>query len=296
MSILLIPGTKHRILDASPPAGTVRHHEATWYINDHAFIQDRSDQWHIFGIWHPEPANPLDETFFLHASSPSLERPQWVFHPPVIQARIHLGETHVWAPHVVFHEDLYWMFYCGGTVDHHAYRICYATSRDLFTWDRPDENILFEDGYDARDPMLLRTVDGWLMFYTRTETPSGGHHQVAVRESSDLLHWSAPQVAYQSQKSGTYGGPTESPFVVPVDSGYLLFVCDAEAYDRTLVYFSTTPLSFCDSHRLSIDLDEHCAEVIPTLVSGEYWISGAGWGHGGVSLRRLQITTSNPPS
>src|SRR5699024_3415732 len=180
MTVRLLPGAKRRLLDASPSA------EVPWYINDHTLIRAADGRWHLFGIWHPEPAAPLDETMFLHASADDLEGAQWTIHDPVLHARREQGETHVWAPHAIHHDGRCWMFYAGGTSDHAAYRMSLATSEDLFTWTR-HEQVLFEDGFDARDPMVLHDGRRWLMYYTRTAAPEGGFHQVAVRTSADLL-------------------------------------------------------------------------------------------------------------
>ena len=276
----LIPGTKRRLLDASPSA------EEPWYINDHTLVRAEDGRWHVFGIWHAEPAAPLDETFFLHASADDLEGAEWTVHDPVLHARTEQGETHVWAPHVVTHDGGYVMVYAGGTADHSAYRIILATSEDLFTW-TPHEPPLFEDGFDARDPMLLRVDDTWLLYYTRTSTPEGGHHEVAVRTSRDLQTWSAPSVAYRSEEQGTFGGPAESPFVIPAGEGWILFVCESGEYDRTLAYYSSDPLTFSDEGKVEVDLDEHCAEIVH---DGERtWITGGGWGRGGLTIRPLEI-------
>lgn len=282
MTVRLVPGTKRHLLDASPSAAE------PWYINDHTLIQDRAGRWHVFGIWHPEPAAPLDETMFLHASAQDLTGAEWSIHDPVLHARTEIGETHVWAPHVIHHDGRYWMFYAGGTADHTAYRMTLATSDDLFTW-TPHDPILFEDGFDARDPMVIHDGRRWLMYYTRNSAPTGGHHQVGVRSSEDLMTWSQPSVAYQSAVSGTYGGPTESPFVTRAGEGWILFVCESTQYDRTLAYFSNDPLHFEDAHQIDVDLDEHCAEIVADPDSGTTWITGGGWGRGGLTIRALEI-------
>jgi beta-fructofuranosidase len=278
--VRLIPGAKRRLLDASPSA------EEPWYINDHTLVRAADGRWHVFGIWHPEPAAPLDETCFLHASAADLDGAEWTVHDPVLHARSGIGETHVWAPHVIAHDGRYRMFYAGGTEDHSAYRITLATSEDLFTW-TVHEPVLFEDGYDARDPMVLRAGERWLMYFTRTSSPEGGFHEVAVRESEDLVTWSEARVAYRSTVRGTVGGPTESPFVVPAGEGWILFVCESDEYDRTLAYHSRDPLVFTDEGRIDVDLDEHCAEIV---ADGERtWITGGGWGRGGLTIRPLEI-------
>lgn len=290
MTVTLRPHTKRRLLDVAPPPDAPEFAPGPWYVNDHTLIRDEDGRWHVFGIWHPEPAAPLDETFFLHASADDLASTgdvEWTVHPAVLHARPDKGETHVWAPHVIRHDGRYWMFYCGGTADHTRYRIELATSTDLHVWEHDPDGPLFEDGYDARDPMVLRDGDRWLMYCTRTSTPAGGHHEVSVRTSHDLRHWSEPRVAYRSEESGTHGGPTESPFVVRTTSGWVLFVCESGQYDRTLAYFSTDPLRFSDAGRIPVDLDEHCAEIV--MDDGRTWITGGGWNRGGLTIRPLEI-------
>lgn len=285
MTVQLTPGAKQHLLDASPSP------QEPWYINDHTLIRAEDGSWHVFGIWHPEPADPLDETFFLHASTDRLPDGDWTIHDPVMHARIDRGETHVWAPHVLRHDGRYWMFYCGGTADHERYRIELATGEDLFTWTHHPGGPLIEDGFDARDPMVIRDEEHerWLMYYTRTSQPAGGHHEVAVCMSEDLLHWSAPQVAYRSEQEGTFGGPTESPFVVRAGAYWVLFICESGIYDCTLAYASQDPLRFTDADRIDVELDEHCAEIIEDASTGRTWITGGGWGRGGLTIRPLEI-------
>jgi beta-fructofuranosidase len=279
----LEPGTKRPLLDPSPSA------DDPWYVNDHTLVRADDGTWHVFGIWHREPAAPLDETDFLHAGGPSLDGP-WTVHDPVLPARTEIGETHVWAPHVIRDEPRgrWAMFYAGGTADHTRYRIELASSDDLLTWEHHTEP-LFEDGFDARDPMVLELGDaGNLLYYTRTSAPDGGFHEVAVRHSTDLLHWGEPQVAYRTTERGTVGGPCESPFVIATEGGYILFVCESGEYDRTLAFFSPDPTCVEASGALDVDLDEHCAEIVR---DGEQtFITGGGWGRGGLTLRPLTIT------
>ena len=51
------------------------------------------------------------------------------------------------------------------------YRIHLATSSDCTTWTRHPENPMVVDGYEARDPMVLRVDDRWVMYYTATSEP-----------------------------------------------------------------------------------------------------------------------------
>ncbi|WP_394838338.1 family 43 glycosylhydrolase [Pendulispora rubella] len=256
-----------------------------WYINDHAFIRGPDGTWHLFGITHTEPAAPLDEKSFAHATSPSLADGPWQKQPPALVADPAYGETLLWAPYILLHEGTYYMFYCAGSEDHARYRIRLATSTDLWTWTRAPEP-LFEDGFDARDPMVIRVGDRWVMYYTATLEPSGGAHVVAYRTSKDLHHFGERRIAFRDPSSGTFGGPTESPFVVARDGGYYLFIGPRDAYSSTAVYFSDDPFHFEPSQRVGA-IASHAAEVVQDA-DGTWYASAAGWGQGGVYLARLR--------
>jgi arabinan endo-1,5-alpha-L-arabinosidase len=174
---------------------------------------------HLFGITHREPADPDHEVFLLHAIAAELKGP-WKKLAPVMHVDAAQGETIVWAPHVIEHAGRYWMFYCAGGKDHTAFHIHLATSPDLMTWTRHPDNPMVVDGYDARDPMVVRIGDQWILYYCATGKPEGGHHVVKAATSDDLIHWSRPRVVFQSPEVGTFGGPTESPFVVAAKGRY----------------------------------------------------------------------------
>lgn len=259
-----------------------------WYYNDHTLIRDvATGTWHVFAITHAEPANPLDEKDFGHATAPSPRGP-WTKQPFALTADPAAGESHIWAPHAVYADGVYYLFYAAGTPDHAAYRMHLATSTDLVHWTRSPANPLFTDGFDARDPMVTRVGDRWVMYYTANSTPTGGNHQVAYRTSTDLQHWSGKQVAFEHPASGTFGGPTESPFVLERDGWWYLFVCCEPGYRDGRVYRSRDPYRF-SIRDLAGRVDAHAAEVV-TEPDGTTWLTGAGWGQGGLSLAPLTFT------
>ena len=183
----------------------------------------------------------MDEKNFGHATAPSPRGP-WTRQPFALTADPAAGESHIWAPHAVYANGVSHLFYAAGTPDHAAYRMHLATSADLVHWTRSPANPLFTDGFDARDPMVTRIGGRWVMYYTANSTPAGGNHQVAYRTSTDLRHWSGKQVAFEHPASGTFGGPTESPFVINRDGWWYLFVCCEPGYRDTRVYRSRNPL------------------------------------------------------
>jgi sucrose-6-phosphate hydrolase SacC (GH32 family) len=271
-----------------------------WYINDHTIFRDRLGTWHLVGITHAEPAAPFDEKHFAHATAPALLGP-WTKQPFALSADAASGETQLWAPHVILHDDLYWMFYCGGGAAKDAYRLHLATSPDAWTWTRHPANPMVVDGYEARDPMVLRTPGGWRMYYTATLDPAGGPFVVAAVESDDLVHWGHRRVVYQDSLSGTGAGPTESPFAVERAGRFYLFMgpdwqglldshaatgrYSRRAYRTTRVLASDDPLHF-ELDGLVATIESHAAEVIVDEHGG-WWVSHCGWGQGGVYIAPL---------
>jgi arabinan endo-1,5-alpha-L-arabinosidase len=263
--------------------------QEAWYINDHCFIRGEDSTWHLFGITHAEPAAPLDERNFAHATSPELTAAPWHKQPFALTTDDTQGERHLWAPHIIRHDGIYHMFYCAGGDDNTRYRIHLATSPDLWHWERHAANPLIVDGYDARDPMVLRIGDQWVLYYTATDQPAGGHHVVACRTSADLVTWSERRIVFQDVETGTYGGGTESPFVVRRGPYYYLFIGPRgdymRDYDRTEVFRSRDPFSWRLDDVVG-EIPAHAAEVVRDE-DGQWYASRCGWGRGGVYLAPL---------
>jgi beta-fructofuranosidase len=256
-----------------------------WYINDHCFMRGDDGVWHMYGITHAEPARPLAETSLAHATAHTLTQSPWVKQPFALQADPLWHETHLWAPHVIRHQGLYWMYYCAGGVAHEQYRIHLATSPDLWHWTRHAANPMVVDGFDARDPMILQLDAQWVMYYTATAQPGGGHHVVACVTSDDLLHWRHRRHVYIDATTGREGGPCESPFVVRRGAWFYLFIGPRRDYRCTGVYRSADPFHWSKVHQVA-ELPAHAAEVAVDS-DGQYYISHCGWGQGGLYLAPL---------
>jgi len=294
MGVTVTAGEFERIYD--PSVGE----RERWYVNDHCFARDDTGTWHLFGITHAEPANPHDEKQLAHATAPGLQGP-WTKQPTPLRADPALQESVLWAPHVLRHDGRFWMFVCGGGPRPTEFRIQLATSPDCRTWTRHPENPLRVDGFEARDPMVRRVGDRWVLYYTATSTPHGGSFVVAAAESDDLVHWRGRRIVYTDPWFGTMAGPTESPFVVERDGVWFLFIgpdwggllgsyartgrWDRASYRRTRVFASDDPFHFEHANQVGT-IDSHAAEVIVDE-HGESWISHCGWGQGGVYLAPL---------
>ncbi len=261
-----------------------------WYINDHCFIRGAEGTWHLFGITHTEPAAPLDEDHFAHATAQRLVQQPWDKQPFALSADSSWEEEHLWAPHVIEHEGTYYMFYTAGDKDHTQYKIHLATSGGLRRWERHSANPMVVDGFDARDPYVLRHDSTWIMYYTATSKPEGGNHIVAYRTSDDLLNWGERHVAYEDSTTGTSGGPTESPTVVRRGGYFYLFIGPTGGYRNddyvgTDIYRSTNPFHWEQDAQVG-HIESHAAEVVRDG-EGRWYVSHAGWGQGGVYLAPL---------
>lgn len=258
-----------------------------WYINDHTFVRDDSGTWHMFGITHQEPSDPYNEIQFAHATAPALHGP-WTKQPMALTVDPGYGETHLWAPHVIHVGSTYYMFYAGGGTPSSSTELNLATSTDLFHWTRSPAGPLFRDGLEARDPMVTRIGDQWVMYYCATASPSEGDQVVAYRTSTDLIHWSARNIALFGD-----GPPAESPFVVQRDGWWYLFVGPRGSDTDTDVFRSRDPFHFEIGDQAG-RVDSHAAEVVQD--GDRWWVSSAGSGRGGVHLAQLNWQDHPSPS
>ncbi len=301
-----------------------------WYVNDHTIARDQHGTWHLIGITHlqldieslekyfnaprsitPDEIKALnqalresaaqakrdgrkwfdahDEKQLAHATAPTLTTRQWRKRPFALIADA--SESVLWAPHVITHADRHYMFYAAGSERADGqFRIHLAISSDMHDWTRYPGNPLFVDGFEARDPMVLRVHDRWVMYYTATEPATGGHHVVAYRTSDDLLSWGPRNLAFVDPMKGTGAGPTESPFVVQRGDYYYLFLSMRHDYvpgyyADTEVFRSRDPLHW-DVADIVGRFDGHASEVIRDI-DGRWYVSHCGWYQGGVYLAPL---------
>jgi beta-fructofuranosidase len=122
----------------------------------------------------------------------------------------------------------------------------------------------------------------WVLYYTATTTPDCGNNIVACVTSKDLVHWTDRKVVFTHPRAGTFGGPTESPFIVQRGNNYYLFLCDN---DWTDVYLSHNPLHW-DFGQKNTRIQSHASEIVRD-VDGKWYISTTGWMNGPVSLAPL---------
>ncbi|WP_438036550.1 DUF2961 domain-containing protein [Sorangium sp. So ce204] len=270
-----------------------------FYVNDHSMIQLADGRWILTGIFHREPYRPDDEREFVLATAPGPGPVSWMgsVSPSLTLApersSIHAlsDERWIWAPHVVRDRDgsLVMIFHVGThDPDRSGFRI--ARSRDGFTWSR-EGGTLFEDICVARDPMLARLGDLWVVYYTRCASIASPLSGVAYRTSLDLFHWSPPAMALTlgPETAMRNSGYTESPFVFERKGWFYLTLTSYPVdYDATFVYRSRSPFAF--PPRAVARLRAHAAEWVAEggdFASGRLFFTHAGAGKGGVFLQEL---------
>jgi hypothetical protein len=270
-----------------------------WHVNDHCFIKAGQGSWHFFGIVAPNPdaRDPTIVNYFGHATAQRLNQRPWEETEPPFFESLEGGKV-LWAPHVVPSQDTYYMFYCNGGEDT-SYAIVLRTTKDLVRWSKP--RVMFEDGFQARDPMVLRlpSENRWVMYYTATESPDGGRHVVAFRTSDDLLHWSDRGAAYTDFHEGTGYGPTESPFVVQRGDWFYLFI-GPRPYDpptEALPNWMHPGYAGTDVFRskrwdrwTNADYVGHIRAHAPEIIqdeNGDWFVSHAGIHQGGLFLTKF---------
>ena len=259
-----------------------------WCINDHTVIFDKkTHRWHVIGITHSRKMDYMKDPGLnlLHISADTLFQRPWQVHPHVLTAMPAYKESLLWAPHCLFHKGNYYLFASAGGQEgahrHEAYQINLYLSSDLFHWERFDGNPLFTDGFDARDPMVLKNDREWIIYYTANTTPEGGNHIIAARTSKDLIHWGDRKTVFVHSRQGTFGGPTESPFVVKHGNWFYFFLCDG---GHTDVYRTRDPFYFTMDD-LVAEIDQCRAAEIILDDQGNYYITSAGWFGGDYGLK-----------
>ncbi|MCX6620911.1 MAG: hypothetical protein NTY38_07490, partial [Acidobacteria bacterium] len=144
--------------------------------------------------------------------------------------------AHIFAPYVIRHGGLYWMFYCGDTPGR-GQRIGLATSRDLRRWHRHPENPLItpkgnwalwgaDQPSSCRDPHVWRQPDGtFRMLWVADVREPPQTSCLALSQSKDLLHWEevGPVLLRRWSNLESCTIKTESPCLVERHGRYFLF-------------------------------------------------------------------------
>jgi hypothetical protein len=218
--------------------------------------------YHLFYIRHNDNLPPwATEIDFGHATSTDLYH--WTQLPPVLP----LDPTgwdnfHVWAPHVVYWDGLWWMFYTGLT-DRPGYRdtqrIGAAVSSDLMTWNRVVAQPVWStqnapawawwaplSPYLAcRDAFVMPHPSApgqWLMYYTASPASDTTSTLIGVaRSTGEPSAWVDEKPLWITHRSWSFNVITESPHLFEHDGTWFLFITTAAGQPLTF-YSGPDPL------------------------------------------------------
>ena len=209
-----------------------KYAEVGGQVVDHSFIV-KGDELHLISIrggeigyeWDMRPVDTVDH-------SVTTDLINWKQLAPAVTTDVNLHENYqVWAPGVAEKDGKYYLYYTGVNTNV-AQAICLATSRDLITWEKYENNPVVlpgewgewsEDKWsDCRDPMVFVDGDGTAYMYFCSAKRDGEGKltpALGVASSTDMIHW---------KDEGAYcfdicDISLESPFVIKRNGKYYLF-------------------------------------------------------------------------
>lgn len=182
------------------------------YLNDHTIIYNpKENKWHLYGIIRPH-------TRFIHLTADSLTQQEWVKTNSFSD-----GGAEIWAPHIIYHDSIYHMFYTKIGIPREIHHV---TSGDLYHWSKSLEPVLalcneYNSNLKNKDPMVFRDDEKkqWVMYYSMMKDDK--HWVVGYSTSADLNNWSEPNICFDEN---TESPGVESPFVAKHGSYYYLFL------------------------------------------------------------------------
>ena len=210
------------------------------YINDHCIVRDDVGLYHVFYILGEVGKGcytPGNEVIIGHAVSKNLL--QWEVQPHALECLSggpYWESAHIFAPYVVRHAGLYWMFYSGDTPGR-GQRIGLATSRDLSRWERHPNNPLItpqgswalwhaEKPTSCRDAHVWREPEGtFYMLWVADMREPPRTSCLALSRSRNLVEWEelGPVLVRRWSDLESITMKTESPCMVRRRDRYFLF-------------------------------------------------------------------------
>jgi len=263
-----------------------------FYINDHTVFQDAAGNWRLVGITSRTDGDYNQEKYFAVAVSEDFPPPNGMREQPPVAD---FGEL-AWAPHVVYAQGRYHMFWS-------PHQLHQMASADGITWQ--SHRVTMSAPYHKffRDAMVLQVAENQWLLYT---TARGAYYsQVDLYQSFDLEHWQYIRTAlgsgWGSERNSAFAS-MESPFVLQYRGRYYLSLTynndsffwpailmlfriwpDKASYNETLVFHSDNPYDFgvyrgkSRSPTLLTRLEAHAPEWVYHAGRDQWYITTAGW-------------------
>lgn len=312
------------------------------YVNDHTVFPTHNvkNSWNVIGITNTRLEGGNGEKYFANGVGESLAVGKFTDNPAtngiVLNSKnmqpdptpnpVRPGEL-CWAPHVIYENDQYYMFYFSTMLG--RWHVGCAVSSDLVNWNDiteeitltvPDPNrkdLIYADGNIAqtRDVMIIKHEGIWLMYATSQYLDgSVKRGAVAVYKSTDLKNWTFVDFVLKNLDGAPIAGYStcESPFVIKKDGKFILALTETDSgiasYHDTILFVSDDPYNF-GTYSGASKLDEspcyvgripaHCAEFIHDAETGKWYVTTGGWRNlvkfegstGGVGIAEIKWLT-----
>jgi hypothetical protein len=228
-------------------------------VVDHCFFKASTGRWQAWVQVRDTPQGRVFTRWEFDGDAEPFGGASWTPHGICWRADHTAGESVgtrpeadvIQAPYVLHEGDCYRLVYGGGPVDEadEHRQVCLAESSDGIHFNRR----LDADGLSrmvvgprhAADAFLLRHGgEYWLYIGCSFYSAKGAQAAVTLRRSTDLLHWSSPQVVHAGGVCGRHTHSSQSAFVVFLDGYFYLFVMGWSNELRTAVYRSSDPEDF----------------------------------------------------
>lgn len=231
------------------------------YLNDHSIIYNPDDKkWHLYGIQNPSSA-------FIHLTADSLNQRGWNR-----EKDFATDGSAIWAPHIIFHEGVYHMFYTQIGVPRELHHVI---SLDLYNWTKSETPILAQKNESSenlknKDPMVFRDEEQqqWIMYYSAMKDDK--HWVVGYSTSKDLRDWTEMKICFDEH---TESPAVESPFVIKRGKYYYLFL-SARPWEigGEDIFKSTTPYKWDAKDHVQRVNPWHAAELVKDL-NGQWYMT-----------------------
>ena len=268
-------------------------------VVDHCLFQASNGRWQL---WTQIRSTAIGRLFYRWEGSDVFETPDWTPRGICWRAERGCGESwgteddeRIHAPYVRHDSGQFVMYYGGGPSRGGGSQICAAVSRDGVDFQRVTDNRgqsqIFSGPGVARDPMVIKTDHGYVMYYAANE----GERGIIAARTSDRAYgapWSGCRIASENGVCGNRRWTQQCPFVVLLDGYYYLFKMGPSGEFKTAVYRSEDPMFFgAGDERLVTVVEASAAEIVRE--GGQFYISSLIPGYEGVRIRRLNWVRSD---
>lgn len=158
----------------------------------------------------------------VHALDPFVKHPN---NPLVFSGSYtNWNEQGKYQPSVLFDDGVYKMWYA--SYNGSQFKIAYATSPDGITWSKQNRLDL-RPGFDNHDPSILKTTNGYVMFFVSSTNGSSQNFKIYKISSTDGVNYDPQTISLVLQPEGLLErNAVSSPFVFHKnDSYYLFYLC-----------------------------------------------------------------------